>query len=180
MKPTTKTEAYKPETTDLRDIGRASDCCLTVVTLYLDWETKLRWLVLGESRLRTQRDRPDGRWRLEALLKAGVTDFEHDSAYALGLPLIGVHFDGIEYHQTKLTAWIDPNEANGFHVPKPGYNPMTHPEAHVCNDKHCKRDDPKRAHHRAGGALCAPVRAGPLPSGPRQAGRDPDQPGPQS
>lgn len=137
-----KPEAYKPETTDLKDISRAPDRCQTIVTLVLDWDTKLRWLVLGESRIRTQRDRPDGRWRLEAYLKAGVTDFEHDSAYALRLPLIGVHFEGVEYHQTRLTAWVDPNEADDFHVPKPGYNPMKHPKIHVCKGEHCTRDDP--------------------------------------
>jgi hypothetical protein len=125
----------KIEENDLRSITRESERCLTVVTLHLNWEKRVTWLKLGQVQLRHQRDSHDGRWRLEAYLPAGVTDFEHDSAYLIKLPLIGVVFEGIDYHQTKLIAWVDSSEPRDFHVPLPGYNPMEHPKAFVCDEK---------------------------------------------
>ena len=149
MGSTAKKAVVKDETssliqlTDLRSITRMSDKCLTTVTIHLDWEKKTTWLQFGAAQLRTQKDRPDGRHRLEARMTEGVTDFEHDSAYALRLPLVGLFFEGVEYHQSTFSAWIDPNDdPNGggrftdFHVPRSGYDPTKHPETHKC--KQCK------------------------------------------
>jgi len=128
--------------TDLRSITRRSDTCHTVVTIHLDWETKIKWLEFGEANIRSQRDNNDGRWSLNAYMGGGVTDFEHDSAYALQLPLIGLRLGSLAilYHQTRLDAWIDPDAADkfsqDFRVPRSGYNPMGHKDAHVC--KQCK------------------------------------------
>ena len=132
--------------TDLRDITRNTKKCQSVVTIHLDWETKVKWLVFGQAQLRAQREsRPDGCYRLEARMTEGVTDFEHDSAYALRCPLIGVMFDGllINNHTTHLIAWVDPDNEEEFRVPSPGYNPTKHAEAHRCKDKQCLKDDPK-------------------------------------
>jgi len=151
-------EAEKPEPvvsplvaeTDLRNITRRSDRLKTVVRIHLNWETKRDWLVLGETQIRAQKDGGgDGRWRLEAYLGKGVTDFEHDSAYAVRLPLIGLQLGplAVSYHRTELFAWVDPNEdpafSPDFRVPRPGYNPMTHPDIHVCKTKGCLEDNPK-------------------------------------
>jgi len=125
--------------TDLRPITRDADKCRTVVTIHLDWQTKEKWLEFGQAQIRFQQEsRPsDGRHRLEARMTAGVTDFEHDSAYALRLPIVGLTFQGTDYHQTHFTAWVDPNEADhDFHVPRSGYNPMRHKDAWKC--KECK------------------------------------------
>lgn len=122
--------------TDLRPICRASDRCITVVTLHVDWEARARWLVLGETQIRQQSDRRDGRWRLEAYM-ADATDFEHDSAYALRLPLVGLEFTGLDYHRSTFHAWIDPNAVDefsqDFHVPRPGYDPRKDPKARTCS-----------------------------------------------
>ena len=40
------------KTTDLRAITRRTSKCLTVVTIQIDWQTEIRWLVLGETQLR--------------------------------------------------------------------------------------------------------------------------------
>jgi hypothetical protein len=138
-----RAKAIKPspiiQETDLREITRYSELCLTVVTVHLDWDraNMVKWLVCGQSRLIPQRERSDGTWRLEAYLTVGVTDFEHDSAYAFKLPLIGVQFDSVSYHQTQLTGWVDPNGGDesfpDFHVPRPGYNPMKLPGAELCD-----------------------------------------------
>lgn len=136
-------KAIKPsiiEEADFREITRYSELCLTVVHIQLgeDVDPRTKWLVCGQSRLIPQRDRPDGTWRLEAYLPVGVTDFEHDSAYAFKLPLIGVQFDSVNYHHTQVTAWVDSN-ADGyfkdFAVPRSGYNPMKLPGAELCDLK---------------------------------------------
>ncbi len=129
---------------DFRSITRRSDICLTQVIVRLDFETKVEWLTLGESRVRSRRDTKDGNWRLDAYLPIGVTDFEHDSAYALQLPLIGLQFDHVYYHRTYLTGWVDPdcNDGREFRVPGPGYDPMSHPEAVECRAATCKSNKP--------------------------------------
>jgi hypothetical protein len=130
--------AEKPfivQPTDLREITRNPKLCLTEVYVQLGWDiqTRIKWLICGQSRLVPQRDRRDGRWRLEAYLPEGVTDFEHDSGYAFKLPLIGIEFEEVDYHITSFHGWIDPsNYREDFRVPRPGYNPMKHPQAQKC------------------------------------------------
>lgn len=148
--PEPKSKPKGPPETDLRPISRDSDRCLSTVYIELDWETKVKWLTFGQAQLVHQSDtsyREQGRWRLEAHMGMGATDFEHDSAYALRLPLIGVHFCGIRYQQTHIVAWVDPNlnptdRSNDFHVPGPGYDPTKLPEAHVCKLKECRKPHP--------------------------------------
>ena len=147
MSPVEDNAPKGPPLTDLRSITRDSKRCETRVILQLDWRTKSEWLVFGQAQLRAQREsQPDGRFRLEARMTEGVTDFEHDSAYALKLPLIGVQFSSmlVHYHQTHLIGWVDPDaEDMDFMVPNPGYNPMKHKDAHVCKDKSCLKENPK-------------------------------------
>lgn len=120
--------------TDLREITRNPELCLTEVWIQTSWDTqsRIKWLICGQSKLIPQRDHRDGRWRLEAYLPDGVTDFEHDSGYAFKLPLIGVEFEMVDYHQATFHGWVDPNDQDDFRVPRPGYNPMKHPQAKKC------------------------------------------------
>lgn len=143
--------------TDLRPITRMADRCHAVVVVELGFDKKVRWLELGQVQLRRQRESSGiNAYRLEAYLTEGVCDFEHDSAYALRLPLIGVQLGdlGIHYHNTVLTAWIDPNAVDtfsqDFHVPRPGYDPTKHPKAVTCEGiydekkkKYCKWNEGK-------------------------------------
>lgn len=133
--------AFETET-DLRAITRDTDKCRTVVALYLDDYTRTSWLRFGQAQLSSER--LAGQYRLEARMTEGVTDFEHDSAYALRLPLIGVQLDGsfVRYHTTYLIGWIDPNAEEDFHVPDPGYDPAKLQDAYRCRDARCLRDNP--------------------------------------
>jgi hypothetical protein len=121
--------------------------CQSYVQLEWDWETRIAWLKFGEATLRHPSDRRDGRWNLEARMGLGATDPEHDTAFALRLPLIGVEFEWADHHQFRFHAFVDPSldpndEHNGFHVPLPGYDPTKHPNAHQCNGKrNCKWGD---------------------------------------
>lgn len=131
---------YKPEKTDLRAICRRSDTCLTTVSLRMSWADRdFEWLVLGEAQL-TSRDGGNKGWQLRAYLTSGVTDFEHDSGYALRLPLIGCELDSVYYHSTHIVGYIDPElrDHPDFHVPRSGYNPMKHEDAIECEE--CEGD----------------------------------------
>jgi len=123
--------------TDLTSITRDADKAHTRVRILEDkYEPSKPWLDFGELQLRNE-----GRicW-LAAYLSNGVTDFEHDSAYALRLPIIGLRFEAIMYHTTYITAWVDPDGTEDFNVPRPGYNPAKHPESVMCNSEYCVRE----------------------------------------
>ncbi len=69
-----------------------------------------------------------------------MTDPEHDSAYALSLPLVGVEFGDISYHTAEFSGWVDNCDPHGFHVPDPGYNPLQDKGVVICKVyPDCKR-----------------------------------------
>jgi hypothetical protein len=133
---------------DLRSITRHTDRCRTCVTLYWDWDTRFEWIICGEVGIRQHEGHHDfygGTSQLTSYLDKGATDFSHDSAYARSLPLIGLTMDSIHYHQTRLHAWINPNEditdggSSEFRVPEPGYDPTKLEGAFECEDEHCEK-----------------------------------------
>jgi len=126
---------------DLRGITREPDRHLTRVKLYHDHFRGKEWIIMGQARL-VARDRSQGPsvWTFDAYLPANVTDFEHDSAYAIRMGLVGVEFKNVYYGHTEIVAVIDPMDFEGFHVPSPGYNPMKLEGAHQCMSDHCKRE----------------------------------------
>lgn len=105
---------------------------LTTVTLHLTWNTRIHWLIFGEGNF--QRHDGTTSWSLKSYLIDGATDVEHDSAYALRLPLIGVTFNSLHYHTATFDAWVDPNNPEDFSVPLPDYNPLTMEGAEKCPD----------------------------------------------
>jgi hypothetical protein len=133
--------AKRVEPVDLRAITRNSDKIITRIYVCDSFHTRQqRWITLGECKLMRPVERSPMRWLLAAYLTDGVTDFEHDSAYALRLPLLALHFDMWEMGQAWFYAIIDPNDPDEFHVPPPGYNPMEHKEARLCKEGHCKKE----------------------------------------
>lgn len=136
-----KIAACPVKETDLLSISRGTDKCRSYVSLEWDWETRVTWLKFGEATLRKKGEKHDGRWDLEARMGLGATDFEHDTAYALRLPLVGVEFEWADHHQFRFRAFVDATmdpkpTRNGFHVPLPGYNPTKHPDAKMCSGKY--------------------------------------------
>jgi hypothetical protein len=124
---------------DLRAVTRESERYLTRVKLYHDHFRSKEWFIMGQARLTKQaRENGPSRWTFDAYLAEGATDFEHDSAYAIRMGLIGVEFKSIYYGHTEVVAVIDPIDFDGFCVPPPGYNPMKLPDAEKCEDDHCK------------------------------------------
>jgi len=123
---------------DLRSITRESDKIATSVMIVPSRHAdKKKWLLFGEAQLSDRGNSSDGikRWELRSYLK-GATDFEHDSAYALVLPLICVTFIWVYYHNTRLSAIVDPTLGphDDFAVPEPGYNPLEHEKTVKCTE----------------------------------------------
>ena len=147
-------DACPVKETDLLSLSRGTDKSRSYVYLEWDWETRIKWLTFGQATLRTN-DRRDGRWTLEARMGHGATDGEHDTAIVLRLPLIGVEFEWADHHQFRFHGYVEPgldakDRSNGFHVPRPGYDPTKHPKAEMCNGKYdgkknwCKWGDGKK------------------------------------
>lgn len=143
----TKIRILMLKLTDLTEISRGSKYCSTTVSVELEpYEPLAEWLRFGQANLKYVNDRKDGRWCLESYLANGATDFEHDSAYALRLPLIGVQFDSIPVwnHMTRLVAWVDPSDYlidrhSDFRVPSNDYNPLKLSETTICEMKGCDK-----------------------------------------
>jgi hypothetical protein len=132
--------------TDLRPITRDADLYETRVLIAGDeydelrgvseeYEPRTPWLKFGRAELRM----PEREGRpavLQARVTYGVTDQEHDSCWAICLPLIDVKMEGVSNGRTCITACIAPRGRSEFKVPWPGYDPTKHPDAFTC--KECK------------------------------------------
>jgi hypothetical protein len=120
---------------DLRPISRNTNRCETTIYLKLERPQSFKWISLGEVQLRAPdgggRSRP---WYLSAYLKGRATDFEHDSARAISMALVGVDIVAVDYAGTRLRAYIEASYPRDFCVPPAGYNPLTDPEATVCRE----------------------------------------------
>jgi len=91
------------------------------------------WLKLGMADLIQHQDY----WILKAYLK-NAKDFEHDGAFALRLPLIGVTFEAIYANQTHMYGWVRPDDHEDFNVPtSSSYNPFLNATVcDQCEEKH--------------------------------------------
>lgn len=126
----------KIEKTDLHSITRSPDKCRSFVWIVDDDDDdhpRHDWLVFGEADLRA---RDNGKSWLEAYLN-NATDFEHDSAFALRIPLVGLQFVRMRHSSALFRAWVDPNGYDEFYVPLPGYNPLEHKDTVKCDGKRC-------------------------------------------
>lgn len=128
------------KTIDLRRISRNPRKCLTTVELQLDWDTKIPWLRFGEASL-DYSDRTNI-WTLGARIGFGATDFEHDSAHLLSLPLIGLKLEMVIGHMSFMSAYIHGDAEHFLVPPDSNYNPMKLPGASVCKEKRCGKPHP--------------------------------------
>lgn len=126
---------------DFRAITRNADKIVTRVLLGNHFSGGRKpWLTLGECKLFKPVERDSMRWQLDAYLTEGVTDFEHDSAHALILPLLAVTFGSSLGGHLWFDAIIDPTDPEDFRVPEAGYNPMEHEDAVQCQHPRCEKE----------------------------------------
>lgn len=128
---------------DLTEITRDSSRMRAVVYLVpedtFEGPSMIEWIKLGQVQL-DLRERTQT-WVLRSYLAKSATDFEHDSAYALQLGLIGLHFESVRYHTSTFKAWVHPSSSDDFRVPPPGYNPLSGPKVTTCKQyPACKKD----------------------------------------
>ena len=120
----------------------------TWVRLEWDFEERDEWLKFGVATLRPQSDRRNtNQWCLEAPMANGITDFEHSTAIAVRLPIVGLYLNFMSHGTAHYTAFVDssayvydahrPDRSN-FHVPRPGYDPRKHKGSHQCEMKECR------------------------------------------
>lgn len=133
--------------TDLSSITRNPKKYFGCITI----DDREPWLLFGEANIRVD-GRESTAW-IEAHLSGNACDAEHDTAWAFKLPVIGLSLGkmGVHYSKTYFNAWVDPDAERYFHVPRPGYNPMKHPKASICDGvydikkhKYCKWNDKKK------------------------------------
>ena len=103
------------------------------------------WLDLGAVRLQMPSTSQARGSILDAYL-GEATDGEHDSAFILSLPLIGVTFTEIHGGIASFQAWVNPNcygFKTDFHVPGPDYDPFDGSE--TCS--HCPESEAHQMVH---------------------------------
>ena len=125
------------ELLDLRSVTRDADTFTTTV-LIRDPETyrSVVWIKAGKADLRNEGDQQFLRIRLDY----GVTDFEHDSAIAVNIDLIGLKFESVYNGTLCAKAWIATEKESMFRVPQSGYNPSEADDVLTCES--CKKPHP--------------------------------------
>lgn len=121
-----------PAPLDLRGQTREPERFLTVVRLCSPFGRSVDWLTFGQGEL----SRIGDDWRLTARLAFGATDEEHDSGYALCLPLAGVVFGSATYGRVFVRAVITAGRSDVFRVPSG--DPLA--GAAVCRE--CEKEHP--------------------------------------
>jgi len=126
--------------TDLREISRGSRRCRTKVYLTDGFgrDRQSLWLDFGEAELlkRGSGNQPAS-WCLSSYLAEGATDREEDSAFALSFDVIALELSMVRGHRVVFGAIVDPTQGGSFRVPRPGYNPLLHPDTITCQDVAC-------------------------------------------
>ena len=134
-------EAETPKITipsiDLREVTRNPKKLCTAIDLQVNWKDKIdRWILVGEAKFNNELK--DGRATIAGYFSKNVTDHEHSSAYAIQFQVVGLTFKHLWYHTAHFQAWIDPNDPESFHIPKPGYDPAKIAGVETCTDPHCE------------------------------------------
>lgn len=127
---------------DLREISREGP---TVTEVQLVGNYRLRdetWLTT--RRVEIRKEKAPGEVTLVSRMKKGVTDQEHDSAYALLLPLVGFRFEDCVYGVVEFAAYVktpqDTYDRDALRVPEPGDDPLV--DAQMCESDHCSDPHP--------------------------------------
>ena len=127
--------------TDLRSVTRSANLTNTHINLFNKRTRREEpWIICGTVAIR-EYEPIESCWMLAARLDYGVTDFNHDSAHAIQLPLIGLTFNDMIFDGVIMfSAWVDPNAEDDFRVPDPGYDPVAMEDTYTCED--CEKPHP--------------------------------------
>lgn len=131
---------------DLSPLTRYSKALFTVVQLedpsFQDVLTTMKgetkqfnsWLTFGAGSIHNE-----GRTCfIGSRMRDGITDFEHDSCYAVHLELIGLTYKWTDNHTSYFEAHITPNP-DGIRIHEPDFVPEDVKGAWRCKDKDCDK-----------------------------------------
>jgi hypothetical protein len=126
--------------TDLREISRGSRRCRTKVYLTdrVNLDRHELWLDFGKANfLRRESDNQPSLWTISSYLAHCATDIYKDSVFALAFDVIALELSMVHAHHVVFEAIVDPMQGNFFRVPRPGYNPLLHPDTVICQNEAC-------------------------------------------
>lgn len=126
-------EFQPPPVLDLRP---ATSSTLTTVIVHADYRGHA-WIHAGEIELTGQAwsQGSPGFWTLE-IKRHGATDFDHDTAIALRLGLVGVSFHMAHGGRLWLDGFVAGDDPGMFRVPEPGWNQLEN--AVKCMHENCR------------------------------------------
>lgn len=100
------------------------------------------WIECGDIQM-SKRDR-EPIWTIGARMSYGITDFEHDAAYAFVFEAIGVEFESAYFGDFRFSGWIAFHDYSQFRIPEAAYDPNKDPEGSRCTEKSCKAEAKKK------------------------------------
>lgn len=150
---------WGPTAVDLTNCTRWSKHTRSTIQIFNpvtnQWQ---EWLVFGEVTIRKEDPFRGCLGMVGARCTAGVTDFEHDSAWAFHIPIMGIQYEqACEYSCVHVFASIpidvaDRNTYDDLRVPLGPYEPGNLEGARLCKDRHC----PRREEGEKGGHVIVP------------------------
>lgn len=130
-----------PPPLDFRKITPESKKLLTTILLVADGK-RHKWITAGACSLSQRgRDETSRWWSLEAKIP-GAYDFEHSSAYAFTIPLVGLEIGSLalNYGRSSFVGWVrsDYISPEYFRVPNEKYDPRKLKLATKCKERGCE------------------------------------------
>lgn len=136
MKENKYPRAAFPTKMDLRPFTRPG---MVTAVMFEEPGERREWFTAGRADLRQE---AMGGTELLIRYAGGVTDFEHDLAFALRLPLIGLKFETCYNGAVEFSAWVDPRNERGFRVPAVPVDPAALPGTVMCDNEQCGNPHP--------------------------------------
>tara|TARA_R100000656_G_scaffold104176_1_gene75964 strand:- start:23225 stop:23755 length:531 start_codon:yes stop_codon:yes gene_type:complete len=125
---------------DLRTISAGADESLTLIYVTPERHaSEFLWVAAGKSALR--RFNNSDEYALSCYMGRNATDFDHSVPIILQLRLMGVTFEGMNWHCPTFSAFVPPDSRRfDVAVPPVGYDPFGHPKTRPC--KECQEPHP--------------------------------------
>ena len=119
---------------DMRKYTRDAKTTETNISIVMDYQ-QWPWIKAGTCQLSSRKSDHRPVWDFGARL-LNATDFEHDSAYAFKIALIGVEFEMLHGGTFWFHGWIDAADPTDFCMYPPGVDPYA--DAAPCKARECK------------------------------------------
>mgnify|MGYP001560155714 CR=1 FL=1 len=129
-----------PPLLDLRNCTRGCVTTRTEISISMTGDNRSfsPWILLGRVLIRPDGERGSGKHVVAGRLNGGATDFEHSSAFAFRIPVIGLSCpDYVDDSVVEFNAWVSPvfePRWTELRVPSGHYDPFDLPGASICSE----------------------------------------------